>query len=127
MEVKSYNPHVVSTQAHARTTETQNKAQEPQKESVSQAIAKENIQDKKDFQNNTHKEDDITKIVENLNKALDPFNTQIKFGVDHDDVYYVSVIDTKDDRVIRRFPREQAESLIPKMQEVSGILFDEKG
>ncbi|SMP88592.1 FlaG protein, partial [Epsilonproteobacteria bacterium SCGC AD-308-P11] len=30
-------------------------------------------------------------------------------------------------KIIRRFPAEQAQSFLPKMQEVTGILFDSKG
>jgi uncharacterized FlaG/YvyC family protein len=29
--------------------------------------------------------------------------------------------------MLRRFPIEQAEQLLPKMQEVNGLLFDQKG
>lgn len=72
-------------------------------------------------------EKDVQDLVAQLNKAIQPMNTDINFGVDSQDVFYVSVIDTKTDRMIRRFPAEQAESLLPKMQEVSGTLFDAKG
>jgi flagellar protein FlaG len=54
-------------------------------------------------------------------------STNLRFGVDMQDVFYVSVIDAETSKMIRRFPAEQAEQLLPKMQEVSGILFDSKG
>lgn len=64
-------------------------------------------------------------LIEKLNKSLDPFSTSLRFG--YDDSFYVSVIDTQRNAVLRRFPVEQAEQLLPKMQEVTGILFDTKG
>jgi len=70
---------------------------------------------------------DVETLVEKLNDALEPLNTSIKFGVDNDNVFYVSVIEEKTHKVIRRFPAKEAQSLLPKMEEVTGILFDSKG
>jgi len=70
---------------------------------------------------------DVESLVEQLNKSISPLNTDVKFGVDRDDIFYVSVIDTKTDRMIRRFPAEKGIEILPKMQEVTGILFDSKG
>lgn len=69
----------------------------------------------------------VKDLVDNLNKALAPMNTNIKFGVDQQDIFYVSVIESETSKVIRRFPAEQAADFLPKMQEVTGILFDSKG
>lgn len=69
--------------------------------------------------------EDMDKLVEKLNKSLDPFSTSLRFG--YDSSFYVSVIDTQRNAVLRRFPLEQAEQLLPKMQEVNGLLFDIKG
>lgn len=69
----------------------------------------------------------VQDLVEQLNKALAPMNTNIKFGVDQQDVFYVSVIESETSKMIRRFPAEQAADFLPKMREVTGILFDSKG
>lgn len=71
---------------------------------------------------------DVKDLIDNLNRALDPFNTSIRFGFDNaGDVFYVSVIDTHTNDMIRRFPVEQANTLAGKMNEIVGIIFDEKG
>ena len=70
---------------------------------------------------------DVEELVNQLNKALSPLNTDLKFGVDRDDIFYVSVIESETNKMIRRFPAEQAADFLPKMQEVSGVLFDSKG
>ncbi len=67
-------------------------------------------------------------LVDQLNKALSPISTSIKFGFDNqDEVFFVSVIEAQSNRVIRRFPAEKGMEFLPKMQEVTGILFDSKG
>jgi len=67
-------------------------------------------------------------LIDSLNKALNPFNTSLRFGFDNSsEVFYVSVIDTNTSDMIRRFPVEQASTLTAKMNEVTGMIFDEKG
>jgi len=70
-------------------------------------------------------ESDMERLVKELNSALDPFRTSLRFG--YDDTFFVSVIETKSDKIIRRFPAEQAVSILPKIQDLNGFLFDEKG
>ncbi len=72
-------------------------------------------------------EKDVQELVKDLNSALSVINTTLKFGVDKNDVFYVSVIDQKTNRVIRRWPAEEAKSLLPKVKEFSGIFVDQKG
>ncbi len=71
---------------------------------------------------------ELQHIVDQLNKEMDPFNTQIRFGFnDKIEEMYVSVIDTKSDEVIRKIPSEEAMRLAAKMREITGIIFDKKG
>jgi len=72
-------------------------------------------------------EDQVKELVNQLNKAMEPMNTNLRFGVDSQDVFYVSVREAQTDKIIRRFPAEKAQEFLPKMQEVTGILFDSKG
>lgn len=72
-------------------------------------------------------EEGVNDLVKKMNDALSPFNTSIKFGVDKQDTFYVSVIDSKTEKMLRRFPVEQASNMLPKMQELTGIVFDTKG
>jgi len=69
----------------------------------------------------------VEKLVKELNKALSPMSTNIKFGVDQQDIFYVSVIEAETSKMLRRFPAEEAVDFLPKMQEVTGILFDKRG
>jgi flagellar protein FlaG len=103
-------------QTHLQQTQVQQPKQvdlvkEMQKENSPKIDSKEQVQD----------------LVNQLNNALAPMNTNIKFGVDQQDIFYVSVVESETSKMIRRFPAEQAAEFLPKMQEVTGILFDSKG
>ncbi|MDP3302496.1 MAG: flagellar protein FlaG [Sulfuricurvum sp.] len=106
-------------------------AEAPAQQSVQQ-IQKAQIHQDKVAEANTEakttkvsSQEDMDALINKLNKSLDPFSTSLRFG--YDDSFYVSVIDTQRNAVLRRFPLEQAEQLLPKMQEVTGMLFDIKG
>lgn len=91
-------------------------------------------QDKKAQNNSEQKTEKIDtqkqmeELLKELNAALDPFHTTLRFGFDNrSDDFYVSVIETKTNHTLRRFPAEEAQQLLPKIQEFNGILFDQKG
>lgn len=106
----------------------------PAQQSVQQIQKAQIAQDKvseTEVQSKTTKvssQKEMDSLIEQLNKSLDPFSTTLRFGFDNTSKdFFVSVIDTQRNAVLRRFPIEQAEQLLPKMQEVTGILFDIKG
>ncbi len=71
---------------------------------------------------------ELQKITEELNKAMNPLNTEIKFHFnDKIDELTVKVIDKKNNEVIREFPPKEALRLMEKMKELVGMLFDKKG
>jgi len=122
-------------QSQVGVQEMQSKAQEqlqqtqqlehskPQKEDL--------VKQSQDGSANTNKkpesEKDMDDLVKQLNSEMSQLNPNIKFGVDKDDVFYVAALDAKTDKVIRRFPAEKAQDFLPKMKEVTGMLFDHKG
>jgi len=87
-------------------------------------LVQDNAQDSK----NIDSEKDIESLVKELNESISPFRTSLRFGFDNtSEDFYVSVIESQSNRIISRFPAEKAASFLPKIQEVNGFLFDQKG
>ncbi|TKI69680.1 flagellar protein FlaG [Sulfurimonas crateris] len=97
--------------------------EQPKQVDIVKEMQKDNVDSSKKIDSKEQMQD----LVDQLNKALAPMTTNIKFGVDQQDVFYVSVIESETSKMIRRFPAEEAVGFLPKMKEVSGILFDSKG
>ncbi|MDP1785278.1 MAG: flagellar protein FlaG [Sulfuricurvum sp.] len=105
---------------------TPQSVQQLQKVQISEEKVSEANTETKTTKVSSQKEMDA--LIEQLNRSLDPFNTSLRFGFDNSsEDFYVSVIDTQHNEVLRRFPVEQAAQLLPKMKEVVGILIDQKG
>lgn len=113
---------VASSESQGRASELQKEVQQPQKQDVVKQMQQQNVQGQK-----LDSKEKVEELVKQLNDAMAPMNTNIKFGVDSQDIFYVSVIEEQTNKMIRRFPAEQAQDFLPKMQEVTGILFDSKG
>jgi len=113
---------VSSQESQGRVTEQAVQTQ-PKQENVVKELQKE----LSSTSTKINSEKDVKDLVDRLNRAMQPISTNLKFGVDSQDIFFVSVRETETDKLIRRFPAEQAQDFLPKMQEVSGILFDTKG
>ena len=119
-----------NTQTHTeqRTADVKTAPKQEVKAQVETRNDLQKVQGTQDVQKPAKSEVELRDLIDTLNRALDPFNTSIRFGFDNsNDVFFVSVIDTHTNDTIRRFPVEQAESLVTKMNEIVGIIFDEKG
>ncbi|HQT35748.1 MAG: hypothetical protein B7Y30_01540 [Campylobacterales bacterium 16-40-21] len=131
MEILQSVAKVQQTQmATAKAALTEAPAQQSVQQIQKAQIAQDKVSET-EVQNKTTKissQKEMDSLIEQLNKSLDPFSTTLRFGFDNTSKdFFVSVIDTQRNAVLRRFPIEQAEQLLPKMQEVTGILFDIKG
>lgn len=119
-------------QSQMNTAEAQGRAaqQAHQVQQVEQPKADvvKQMQDESDVSSRKiNSKEQVQDLVDQLNKAMAPMNTSLKFGVDSQDIFYVSVIESETNKMIRRFPAEKAADFLPKMQEVTGMLFDSKG
>jgi len=118
-------------QSQVGTQEAQGRATQQVQQQVQQPkqvdLVKELQKEVSSTSTKINSKEQVQDLVKQLNDAMAPISTNLKFGVDMDDIFYVSVIESKTSKMIRRFPAEQAMDFLPKMQEVTGILFDSKG
>ncbi len=117
-QVQSQVDLIQETQGRVKVTQTNQSTQT--QESANKTIQENN---KKLLKS----EGDVQKLVDDLNNEISILNTTLRFGVDKSDTFYVSIIDKKTEKVIRRWPAEHAQTLLPKMKEFTGMLFDTKG
>jgi len=92
----------------------------------------QNLNDKQDdilkTQDKNKLKKELQKLTMELNKALEPLRTSLKFHFnDKIDELTIKVVDTKSNKVIREYPSKEALELMEKMREVVGLLFDKKG
>ena len=119
--VRSQQPQPASVQntpAHRPVDKIESKAMS-QKEQIKETAEKQDAEKLKK---------ELQEVVDKLNKEMDPLRTSIRFGFnDKVEELYVSVIDTTNNKEIRKIPSEEAMRLAAKMRELVGMIFDKKG
>ena len=69
----------------------------------------------------------VQKITDSLNKLLDTTSVQLKYQY-HESLnqYYVTLVDTKNDEVVREIPNKKLLDMYAAMLDFVGVLVDEK-
>ena len=114
-------------QSQVSSQEAQGRAAQVEQPKQQQNVVKELQKEVSQTDTKINSKEQVQELVDQLNNAMAPMSTNLRFGVDAQDVFFVSVIESETSKMIRRFPAEQAADFLPKMQEVSGMLFDTKG
>ena len=69
----------------------------------------------------------IVNKLEGMNEFLQPTSTNVKFQLHEKlDVYYVQVIDSTTDEVLREIPNKKFLDMYASMAELAGLIVDEK-
>lgn len=70
---------------------------------------------------------ELIKLTERLNVEMNPLNLRVRFGYnDKIGEMFVSVFEKDSNRLLRKFPTDEAVDLMAKMREINGIIFDNK-
>ena len=70
---------------------------------------------------------DIEKVIETMNQFLEPTHTNMKFELHEElDRYFVTVVDSDTQEVIKEIPPKKLLDAYAKMAEFMGLLVDKK-
>jgi len=121
MDVKS-----IQNVESARQINSQNVQFLNQKEQVK--VQKETVKNQQEeLENQKVSPEILEKIIEELRKKLSMLNTQLKIQIDKDtDITVIKVIDKQTNKVIRQIPPEYVLKIAKYLDEIAGLLLNEK-
>lgn len=69
----------------------------------------------------------VQQMTDSMNKFLESVSTQLRFKM-HDELkeYYVTIVDSKTDEVVREIPSKKLMDIYAAMKEFVGLLIDRK-
>ncbi|WP_457642742.1 flagellar protein FlaG [Persephonella sp.] len=93
-----------------------------------QKVQQQNPQQVKDKQQQQQIPEDVLKTaIENLNKKFEMLNSQLKVETDEDTgMRVIKIVDKETNEVIRQIPPEVMLKIAKYLDEVAGLLFNEK-
>ncbi|HLO03617.1 MAG TPA: flagellar protein FlaG [Symbiobacteriaceae bacterium] len=69
---------------------------------------------------------ELPKIVEQMNKAIQAFSNSIRFEVHEDHRIVIRVIDTTSGEIVREIPPEKLLDTFNRMEDLVGLLLDQR-
>ena len=94
------------------------------------AVSKKTAAPEQNYNENAEKaisKEAIVDKVESMNEFLEPTSTNVKFQLHEElEVYYVQVIDSKTDEVLREIPNKKFLDMYASMADLAGLIVDEK-
>ncbi|PKT76975.1 FlaG family protein [Helicobacter winghamensis] len=122
MNVNELGMNLANTQNSAMYSK-QNQMQAPTK---TQAMQKE-MESLNEEQKIQEQKEKLNELAQQLNRELNPLNTNVTFGFSEDiEGLYVTVSERDTNRIIRKIPSDEAMELMAKMKEVVGIIFNKQ-
>ncbi len=122
MDIKAISGTQPSINMNSQNVEALNRKQ------VSEVQGKQQEQSKaKEVQPEKITPEVLKKAIENLNKKLSMLNSQLKIETDEDTgIRVIKVIDKETQKVIRQIPPETVLKIAKYIDEVAGLIFNEK-
>lgn len=69
---------------------------------------------------------DFNKLVENVNNYVEMFNNKVSFSMDSNSRQIIFVYDKETGDLVRQIPPEEMVHLLNKLEEISGIIFNNR-
>ncbi|WP_187646976.1 flagellar protein FlaG [Nitrosophilus labii] len=123
MDVKAVNSTSAALQMQSQNVENQKEIQNQNREQNQQKDLKEMFETLEPKM----QEDIIKKSIDELNKKMSMLNSQLKIEMDEDTgIQVVKIIDSESKEVIRQLPPDVVLKIAKYIDEVTGLLFNEK-
>ena len=123
MDVKPIENVQATQQLNSKTVQALNQRQAVK----TQETLRNQLQQKEKLKNEKISAEVIEKVVEELKKKLSMLNTQLQIRIDKDtNITVVKVIDKQTHKVIRQIPPEYVLKIAKYLDEIAGILLNEK-
>ncbi|WP_457639917.1 flagellar protein FlaG [Persephonella sp.] len=121
MDIKAVSGTQAGVNMNSQNVEALDRAQ------VQKVQQQQNSQQVKDKQQQQIPEEVLKNAVENLNKKLEMLNSQLKVETDEDTgIRVIKIVDKETNEVIRQIPPEVMLKIAKYLDEVAGLLFNEK-
>ncbi len=121
MDIKAVGNLQASIQSHAQSAEVVGR--EAQK--VQQA--QEGTMQQPDQQTRQPSAEELASVMKDIQEKLNAFNGELKIMTDEESgVQVVKIVETQTDKVIRQIPSESVLKIAQYLDEIAGLLYNEK-
>ena len=124
--INSINTKVNLNQNLNQSDSVKNQKEIAKEDDVNHIIDKKKLEGKKQDLSSIVKEKDFNETIDSVNQYVEMFNNKVSFTIDNKSREIIHVYDNETGDLIRQIPPKEMIELVDKLEEVAGIIFNNK-
>jgi flagellar protein FlaG len=124
--INSINTKVNLNQNLNQSDSVKNQKEIAKEDDVNHISDKKKLEGKKQDLSSIVKEKDFNETIDSVNQYVEMFNNKVSFTIDNKSREIIHVYDNETGDLIRQIPPKEMIELVDKLEEVAGIIFNNK-
>ena len=124
--INSINTKVNLNQNLNQSDSVKNQKEIAKEDDINHIGDKKKLESKKQDLSSIVKEKDFNETIDSVNQYVEMFNNKVSFTIDNKSREIIHVYDNETGDLIRQIPPKEMIELVDKLEEVAGIIFNNK-
>ncbi len=124
--INSINSQVNQNQKPSESDSLENQNKITKLDNIDYAKSAEKIADQKLELSEVVKKQDFNTAIDSINNYVEMFNNKVSFSIDEKSREIIHVYDNETGDLIRQIPPKEMIELVDKLEEIAGIIFNNK-
>ena len=126
LNINSINSQVNQNQKPSESDSLENQNKITKLDNIDYAKSAEKIADQKQELSEVVKKQDFNTAIDSINNYVEMFNNKVSFSIDEKSREIIHVYDNETGDLIRQIPPKEMIELVDKLEEIAGIIFNNK-
>ena len=126
LNINSINSQVNQNQKPSESDSLENQNKITKLDNIDYAKSAEKIADQKQELSEVVKKQDFNTAIDSVNNYVEMFNNKVSFSIDEKSREIIHVYDNETGDLIRQIPPKEMIELVDKLEEIAGIIFNNK-
>tara|TARA_B100000700_G_C14763871_1_gene723412 strand:+ start:93 stop:488 length:396 start_codon:yes stop_codon:yes gene_type:complete len=126
LNINSINSQINQNQKPSESNSIENQKEITKLDDIDYKENAEKIADQKQELSEVVRKQDFNTAIESVNNYVEMFNNKVSFSIDEKSREIIHVYDNESGDLIRQIPPKEMIELVDKLEEIAGIIFNNK-
>ena len=126
LNINSINSQINQNQKPSESNSIENQKEITKLDDIDYKENAEKIADQKQELSEVVRKQDFNTAIESVNNYVEMFNNKVSFSIDEKSREIIHVYDNESGDLIRQIPPKEMIELVDKLEEIAGIVFNNK-
>jgi len=126
LNINSINSQINQNQKPSESNSVENQKEITRLDNIDYSKSAEKAENKKQELTEIVKKQDFNTAIDSVNEYVEMFNNKVSFTIDDKSREIIHVYDNETGDLIRQIPPKEMIELVDKLEEIAGIIFNNK-